>query len=190
MGGLGLAISTITSRTPLALGAVLGVWLVLGDLGLSRHRSGRTLASGPLSLHRCSTRLMRTRSRRVAALNDSIDVLGTGGRLATDIFVPGSCRPSRSFCASGSSSRTRPAVMQMRDASSVEGALATVRLSMPKMSMREGVVVLRPQTVGAMPEAMRDPAAMCEPNSNFVRATVDARWGTLNAANCALPRSS
>jgi hypothetical protein len=79
--------------------------------------------------------------------------------------------------------------MQMRDANSVEGALATVRLSMPKMSMREDVVVLRPQTVGAMPEAMQT-AAMCEPNSNLVRATVDARWGTLNAANCDLPRSS
>jgi Cu-processing system permease protein len=89
MGGLGLAISTIASRTPLALGAALGVWLVLiglGDLGLLATSLATHLGIGALVAATMLNPVDAYKIAAVAALNGSIDVLGPGGRLATDIF--------------------------------------------------------------------------------------------------------
>jgi Cu-processing system permease protein len=89
MCGLGLAISTVTSRTPLALGAALGVWLVLialGDLGLLATSVATHLGIEALVAATMLNPVDAYKIAAVAALNGSIDVLGPGGRLATDIF--------------------------------------------------------------------------------------------------------
>lgn len=89
MCAVGLAISTLSSRTPLALGAAIGVWLILvggGDLGLLATSVATRLGIGGLLAATLLNPVDAYRIAAVAALNGSVDVLGPGGRLATDLF--------------------------------------------------------------------------------------------------------
>ena len=89
MCALGLAISTLAGRTPVALGAAIGVWLILvgaGDLGLLATSVATHLGVGGLIAVTMLNPVDAYKIAAVAALNGSVDVLGPGGRLATDIF--------------------------------------------------------------------------------------------------------
>ncbi len=88
---LGVLISVFSRTTVVAIGVAIVVWLgliVIGDLGimagaLTVHLSTQTLLfvtmANPLEAYKIAS---------VAALSGSVDVLGPGGRLATDLFGP------------------------------------------------------------------------------------------------------
>lgn len=89
MAAVGLAVSAASRSTPAALGIGVAVWLffvLVGDLGLM---AGSLVAHMGLRSLLFATIANPTEAYKiaaVAALSGSVDVLGPGGRLATDTF--------------------------------------------------------------------------------------------------------
>lgn len=86
---MGLVVSTIADSTPLALGAAVLIWLalvVLGDLGVMTTALATQLGTGGLLAATLVNPLEAYKIAAIAALAGSVDVLGPGGRLATDLF--------------------------------------------------------------------------------------------------------
>lgn len=89
MASCGVFISTLANKTPAALGLAVGAWLALvffGDLGvmvtaLATHMNTHVLLAltmlNPIEAYKIAA---------VSAISGSIEVLGPGGRLATDTF--------------------------------------------------------------------------------------------------------
>lgn len=88
---IGLFISACARRSPAALGGAVGIWLALvvfGDLGLMATALATHLSTGPLLTFTVANPTDAYKIAAVAALSGSVDVLGPGGRLATDVFGP------------------------------------------------------------------------------------------------------
>lgn len=86
---LGVLISALVDRTPVALGAAVLLWLafvVLGDLGVMATAVATRLGTGGLLAATLANPLDAYKIASIAALAGSVDVLGPGGRLATDLF--------------------------------------------------------------------------------------------------------
>lgn len=86
---LGLMLSAAMHRTPAALGIAIAVWLglvVFADIGLMVTALATQLGTQGLLTATLVNPIETYKIASVAALSGSIDVLGPGGRLATDIF--------------------------------------------------------------------------------------------------------
>jgi Cu-processing system permease protein len=89
MGAIGLAISVCVDRTPLALGLAVLAWLgfvAFADLGVMATALVTHLGAGTLVAATLLNPVEAYKIAAVAALSGSVDVLGPGGRLATDLF--------------------------------------------------------------------------------------------------------
>lgn len=89
MAAVGLAVSAASRSTPAALGIGVAVWLffvLLGDLGLMAGSLVAHMGLRPLLFATIANPTEAYKIAAVAALSGSVDVLGAGGRLATDTF--------------------------------------------------------------------------------------------------------
>lgn len=89
MGSIGLAISVAARRVPVALGTAIVVWLafvLLGDLGIMATALTSRISLQSLLWLTILNPVEAYKIAAIAALSGSVDVLGPGGRLATDIF--------------------------------------------------------------------------------------------------------
>lgn len=89
MGGIGLAISVNARRVPAALGLAIVTWLLfvlLGDLGIMATAMTTHVGMQGLLWLTILNPVEAYKIAAIAALSGSVDVLGPGGRLATDIF--------------------------------------------------------------------------------------------------------
>jgi Cu-processing system permease protein len=90
-GALGVLIATLVRRAPAALGVAIGAWLVLTvltDLGLLATAVVLHLGTNVLLVATMLNPIEACKIAAIAAMSGSVDVLGPGGRLATDIFGP------------------------------------------------------------------------------------------------------
>jgi ABC-type transport system involved in multi-copper enzyme maturation permease subunit len=86
---IGLLISACARRAPSALGGAVGAWLALvifGDLAVMTTALTTHLGIGPLLTLTAINPTEAYKISALAALSGSVDVLGPGGRLATDTF--------------------------------------------------------------------------------------------------------
>ena len=86
---IGLLLSVCSQRTPAALGAAVAAWLLLVifcDLGIMATSVATRLNLGTLLFVTAANPIEAYKIASVAALSGSVDVLGPGGRLATDIL--------------------------------------------------------------------------------------------------------
>lgn len=86
---IGICISAWASRSPAALGAAVASWLVLtvfGDLGVMATSLATRMNVGVLLTLTAINPAEAYKIASVAALSGSVDVLGPGGRLASDTF--------------------------------------------------------------------------------------------------------
>jgi Cu-processing system permease protein len=91
MGALGVLIATVVRRAPAALGVAIGTWLaltILSDLGLLATAVVLHLGTSALLFATMLNPIEACKIAAIAAMSGSVDVLGPGGRLATDIFGP------------------------------------------------------------------------------------------------------
>lgn len=89
MAAVGLLVSILARRAPTALGIAVALWLgftVFGDLGLMATAMATHLGVGPLLYVTLLNPVEAFKIAGVAQLAGSLDSLGPGGRLATDIF--------------------------------------------------------------------------------------------------------
>jgi ABC-type transport system involved in multi-copper enzyme maturation permease subunit len=90
-GALGVLIATLVRRSPAALGVAIGAWLVLtvlSDLGLLATAVVLHLGTNVLLVATMLNPIEACKIAAIAAMSGSVDVLGPGGRLATDVFWP------------------------------------------------------------------------------------------------------
>ena len=86
---LGVLISVLSRTTVAAIGIAIVVWLgliLLGDLGIMAGALTLHLGTQGLLFLTLANPLEAYKIASVAALSGSVDVLGPGGRLATDLF--------------------------------------------------------------------------------------------------------
>lgn len=89
---LGLFISACAQRSPAAFGGAVAVWLALvvfGDLGIMTTALATHMGTTPLLALTAINPTDAYKIASLAALSGSVDVLGPGGRLATDVFGVG-----------------------------------------------------------------------------------------------------
>jgi Cu-processing system permease protein len=89
MAAVGMLVSVIARKPPTALGAAIALWLaftVFGDLGLMATAMVTHLGIAPLLYATLLNPVEAFKIAAVAQLSGSLDVLGPGGRLATDVF--------------------------------------------------------------------------------------------------------
>jgi ABC-type transport system involved in multi-copper enzyme maturation permease subunit len=86
---IGLLISVVARRSPAALGGAVAAWLaivVFGDLGIMTTALATHMGLAPLLTLTIINPADAYKIASVAALSGSVDVLGPGGRLASDVF--------------------------------------------------------------------------------------------------------
>lgn len=89
MAAVGMLVSSLARKAPTALGAAVALWLtftVFGDLGLMATAMATHLGIAPLLYATLLNPVEAFKIAAVAQLSGSLDVLGPGGRLATDVF--------------------------------------------------------------------------------------------------------
>ncbi len=89
MAMIGLLVSVLVTRAPAALGIAIALWFafaIMGDLGLMATAMTTHLGIGPLLGMTLMNPVEAFKIAAVAQLSGSLDALGPGGRLATDIF--------------------------------------------------------------------------------------------------------
>jgi ABC-type transport system involved in multi-copper enzyme maturation permease subunit len=86
---IGLLISVVARRSPAALGGAVAAWLaivIFGDLGIMTTALATHMGIAPLLALTTINPADAYKIASVAALSGSVDVLGPGGRLASDLF--------------------------------------------------------------------------------------------------------
>lgn len=89
MAMAGLAVSVFVRRAPAALGIAVALWLaftIFGDLGLMATAMATHLGVGPLLYATLLNPVEAFKIAAVAQLSASLDALGPGGQLASDVF--------------------------------------------------------------------------------------------------------
>lgn len=89
MAAVGTFVSVVAEKTPAALGFAVALWLavtIFGDLGLMATAMATHLGIGPLLAATLLNPVESFKIAAVAQLSGSLDVLGPGGHLATDVF--------------------------------------------------------------------------------------------------------
>lgn len=88
-GALGFALSCAATRTPAALGAAILAWLLLvifADIGIMTSVTAFHVNENALVALTLANPVEAFKIAALCALSGSVDVLGPGGRLATDTF--------------------------------------------------------------------------------------------------------
>ncbi|MGZ3497385.1 MAG: ABC transporter permease [Vulcanimicrobiaceae bacterium] len=91
MGSCGLALSAAIDKTPSALALAVGAWLffvVFADLGVMVTALATRMGTDILLWVTTVNPIEAYKIAAICAIAGSVDVLGPGGRLATDIFGP------------------------------------------------------------------------------------------------------
>lgn len=89
MAAAGMLVSVLARKVPTALGISVVLWLaftIFGDLGLMATAMATHLGIAPLLYATLSNPVEAFKIAAVAQLSGSLDSLGPGGRLATDVF--------------------------------------------------------------------------------------------------------
>lgn len=89
MGSCGMVISILTRSTPIALAAALAAWLffvIFADVGVMAGALATHMPTSGLLAATAANPVEAYKIAALCALEGSIDVLGPGGRLATDLF--------------------------------------------------------------------------------------------------------
>ena len=89
MGVAGMLVSVFARRAPAALGVAVALWLaftVFGDLGIMATAMATHLGVGPLLYATLLNPVEAFKIAAVAQLSASLDALGPGGQLASDVF--------------------------------------------------------------------------------------------------------
>lgn len=89
MAVVGATVSICVRRAPTALGIAVALWLaftIFGDLGLMATAMATHMGVGPLLYATLLNPVEDFKIAAVAQLSGSLDALGPGGRLATDVF--------------------------------------------------------------------------------------------------------
>lgn len=86
---IGLLISACVRRSPAALGGAVAAWLaivIFGDLGLMTTALATHMGAAPLLIFTSLNPAEAYKIASLAALSGSVDILGPGGRLASDML--------------------------------------------------------------------------------------------------------
>lgn len=89
MASVGMLVSVIARRAPAALGISVALWLaftIFGDMGLMATAMATRLGVGPLLYATLLNPVEAFKIAAVAQLSGSLDALGPGGRLASDVM--------------------------------------------------------------------------------------------------------
>lgn len=89
MGACGMSISIVSRSTPMALAGALALWLffvIFADVGVMAGALATHLQTGALLWTTSLNPIEAYKIASICALSGSVDVLGPGGRLASDIF--------------------------------------------------------------------------------------------------------
>ena len=89
MAAIGALVSSVARKAPTALGLSVALWLaftLFGDLGLMATAMATHLGVGPLLFATMLNPVEAFKIAGIAQLSGSLDSLGPGGRLATDVF--------------------------------------------------------------------------------------------------------
>lgn len=89
MAAVGIVVSVTARKAPTALGIAIALWLaftMLGDMGLMATALATRIGIGPLLYATLLNPVEAFRIAAIAQLSGSLDALGAGGRLASDVF--------------------------------------------------------------------------------------------------------
>ena len=89
MATVGVVVSVTARNAPAALGIAIGLWLaftMVGDMGLMATALATRIGVGPLLYATLLNPVEAFKIAAVAQLSGSLDALGPGGRLASDVF--------------------------------------------------------------------------------------------------------